>query len=144
MKLNNILDQAASLFSLEDSNVEGIFSLDGQEFELKGFNIQFFQGVDHKGQPQNETRGGQLHITLSQSVNYNIQDWAKRSDKRKDGNVQFRTKTSGTVVNVAFFNANCVDLERKIRSVGGTTTTLVISPEKVSMNGVMHDNRWRE
>jgi hypothetical protein len=133
-----------NLFSRIDSDVEGIFSLEGKDFELYQFKTQFFQEVDHKGQPQHETHGGQLFIALSQSVPDNIYDWAKRANKRKNGNIKFKTKTSGTVLDIAFFNADCVQLERTISSTSGTRTTLLISPEKVSFNGIMHDNKWGE
>ena len=57
------------LFSLPliDSDLTGCFILDGQEYEMSQFNISFDQLVDHKGQPQDETRGGQMLIGLTQT-----------------------------------------------------------------------------
>jgi hypothetical protein len=44
---------------------------------------------------------------------------------------------------VAFTNAYCVNLKRVIESLGqGLSTTLILSPESVSVNGIEFDNRW--
>jgi hypothetical protein len=47
-----------------------------------------------------------------------------------------------TVLKVEFTNAYCINLTRQINAHTGTNTILVISPEKVKMNGMEHDNFW--
>lgn len=140
----NLVGLAESLFEQIDTHVEAIFELDGRRYDIEHFHIGFAQAVDHKGQPQNETKGGQLSITLTQSINDNIYDWAKREKKRKHGQVLFMSKTAGTVLKISFENADCIKLVQKINAFSGTETTLVIAPEKVSMNGITHDNKWKE
>ena len=39
-----------------DSDLTAWFILDGQEYEMSRFDINFAQSVDHKGQPQDEVR----------------------------------------------------------------------------------------
>jgi hypothetical protein len=134
----------SNLFKQVDTHVEAKFVLDGKEYDIEHFGINFSQETDHKGQPQHETRGGQISITLTQSVGDNIYDWGKRADKRKDGKILFQSKTEGTVLNISFFNAGCINFKHKINVVTGTETSLVISPEKITMNGMIHNNRWRE
>jgi hypothetical protein len=134
----------SNLFEQVDTHVEAKFVLDGKEYDIEHFGINFSQETDHKGQPQHETRGGQISITLTQSVGDNIYDWGKRADKRKDGKILFQSKTEGTVLEIVFSNAYCSKLTKTISAFSGTKTNLVISPEKVKMNGITHDNRWRE
>jgi len=133
----------ANFFNQIDTHVEASFILDGKNYDIEQFYINFNQDVDHKGQPQHEIKGGQISIILTQSIEDNIYDWAKRANKAKDGKILFQSKTEGTVLEIAFTNAYCTKLTRNIDTMSGTKTSLTISPEKVKMNGITHDNKWR-
>lgn len=137
-KLNN-------LFELTDTNIKGHFILDGKQYEIERFQINFGQEVDHKGQPQHETQGGQFIIAMSQSVDDNIYDWAKRPGKRKNCEIRFTTESSGTVNHIEFTDAVCISLTHKINIYSGTETMMVITPRIVTIDGyVEHNNGWRE
>lgn len=131
-------------FPQVDSNVNVIFSVDGDEYAVEQFKIGFHQPVDGiKNQPEGEVRGGRIMITLSQTVKNNIYGWAVKPWMKKNGVVLFKTGTSGVIFEVAFTNAYCVNLKRVIESLGqGLSTTLILSPESVSVNGIEFDNRW--
>ena len=131
-------------FPQVDSNVNVIFSVDGDEYAVEQFKIGFHQPVDGiKNQPEGEVRGGRIMITLSQIVKNNIYGWAVKPWMKKNGAVLFKTGTSGVIFVVAFTNAYCVNLKRVIESLGqGLSTTLILSPESVSVNGIEFDNRW--
>ena len=103
-----------------------------KEYEIERFGIGFV--------PQAE----KLSVTLTQAVEYGIYDRAKRADKRKDGKIPFRSQTEGTVLEIAFFNADCVSLKYKVNVMTGAETSPTIAPEKVAMNGITHNNGWRE
>lgn len=131
-------------FPQVDSNVNVIFSVDGDEYAVEQFKIGFHQPVDGiKNQPEGEVRGGRIMITLSQTVKNNIYGWAVKPWMKKNGAVLFKTGTSGVIFEVAFTNAYCVNLKRVIESLGqGLSTILILSPESVSVNGIEFDNRW--
>lgn len=131
-------------FPQVDSNVNVIFSVDGDEYAVEQFKIGFHQPVDGiKNQPEGEVCGGRIMITLSQTVKNNIYGWAVKPWMKKSGAVLFKTGTSGVIFEVAFTNAYCVNLKRVIESLGqGLSTTLILSPESVSVNGIEFDNRW--
>lgn len=131
-------------FPQVDSNVNVIFSVDGDEYAVEQFKIGFHQPVDGiKNQSEGEVRGGRIMITLSQTVKNNIYGWAVKPWMKKNGAVLFKTGTSGVIFEVAFTNAYCVNLKRVIESLGqGLSTTLILSPESVSVNGIEFDNRW--
>lgn len=130
-----------NFFPLVDSLIECEFVLDGKTYSVEQFQLQFQQEIDHKRQPQHETKGGQFTLTLTESVSYNVLIWAKKANERKNGSVLFKKAASGTVLRIEFVNAHCVALRRKINNQTGTTTTLVIAPEKISLNGTTLDNR---
>ena len=107
-------------FPQVDSNVNVIFSVDGDEYAVEQFKIGFHQPVDGiKNQPEGEVRGGRIMITLSQTVKNNIYGWA-----------------------VAFTNAYCISLKRSINIGIGLSTNLILSPESVNLNGIDFDNNW--
>lgn len=122
--------------------LEGKFILDGKTYEIETFKIVFNQPIDYKNQPQHETLGGQLMVTLTQAADSNLYLWAKTSTLMKSGQVLFQTDLGITVVRIDFQNAYCVTLSRKTNSKTGTLTTLIISPEVVIMNDVEHDKFW--
>lgn len=134
-----------SLFNFPqiDSNVNVVFSVDGDEYEVNQFRIGFHQPVDaNKNQPEGEVRGGRIMITLSQTVKSNIYGWAVKNWVKKSGSIVFKTGSAGVIFNVQFSNAYCISLNRLVQSGAGLTTALMISPEKVSLNGIEFDNCW--
>lgn len=131
------------LFSLPliDSDLTAWFILDGQEYEMSQFNISFDQLVDHKGQPQDETRGGRMLIGLTQTLPDSIYRWAMTSTP-KNGEVVFRSKTTNAPLRIEFMNAYCVNFERLINAGTGVCSELLISPDEIVINGISFDNHW--
>jgi hypothetical protein len=124
------------------AHVESYLMLDGNKYEIVEFNIVFLQDTDHKGQPQNEVKGGKLCITLPHSADKTLYEWAKTATQLKSGEVIFYSELSGTVLHVEFFNAYCINMEHQIKSAGGLTIKLTISSERLTVNGIEHDNNW--
>lgn len=134
-----------SLFSFPeiDTSVSVWFSLDGEEYEVNQFKIGFHQPVDpNKNQPEGEVRGGRLMVTLTQAVKSNIYGWGIKPWVKKDGAVLFKTGTSGVIFEVKFTNAYCISLSRTIHPGAGLATTLLISSETITMNGIKFENNW--
>lgn len=128
-------------FSHTDSDFTVWFILDGQEYELSQFNISFGQSVDHKGQPQDEVRGGRMLVVLTQTLPDSLYRWAMTSST-KDGEVVFRSKTANAPFRVKFMNAYCVSFSRNITDGGGVNSSLLISPDEILVNENSFDNHW--
>jgi hypothetical protein len=140
----NIKDTASNFFTfpLVDSNVKVYLIVDQREYEVEQFKIGFTQSTDHKGEPQAETKGGQLLIGLTQTVPESMYDWILKPARRKDGEVVFKNQTSSSPLKIEFFNAACINFTREINLAGGLQTNLILSPERLIMNDVEHDNFW--
>ncbi|GHV29698.1 hypothetical protein FACS1894177_01010 [Bacteroidia bacterium] len=132
------------MVTLPLSHLVAKFSLDGQMYEIERFKIGFSQDIDHKGQPEHETIGGKMFITITQAADNNLYLWAKKSTLLKSGQVLFQTDLGMTVLEIDFVNAYCINLTRDINAYTGTTTSLILSPEKVVMNGKSHENAWKK
>ncbi|NDV69692.1 type VI secretion system tube protein TssD [Dysgonomonas sp. 25] len=147
MNLKDGLNKAASLlsFPLTDSNVTVWLQIDGHEYEVEQFKIGFSQPTDYKGEPQAETKGGQLMVTLSEALPDSFYEWAIKPGLYKDGAVNFKIQTGGAPLWMKFFRAACISFGREVsENGGGLSTRLVISPERIMINGVEHDNLWVE
>lgn len=129
-------------FDHNDSDYSVWFELDGKEYELSRFEISFGQEIDHKGQPQNEVRGGIIYATLSQIVPESIYEWAMKN-RTKNGTVVFKISSGSSPLKIEFSNSYCLSFKRNIDAVGeGIKTKLVISPEELLINGIRFDNHW--
>lgn len=131
------------LFSLPqiDSDLTAWFILDGKEYEMSQFSISFGQSVDHKGQPQDEVRGGRMLVGLTQTLPDSIYRWALSSFS-KNGEIVFRSKTTNAPLRIEFMNAYCVNFVRNIIDSEGVKTDLLISPDEILINGISFDNHW--
>ena len=141
--VNKVKDAVGELFNFPqlDSDIVVWFILEGKEFEASQFSIGVGQSVDFKGQPQNEVRGGLIHLTLTEAMPSNIYKWAMTS-LGKDGVIEFRSKTSNSPFKVKFTNGFCVNFNRVVGAGSGLSTTLVIASEEVSINEIVLDNHW--
>lgn len=141
--VNKVKELATSFFNFPqiDSNLTVWFVFEGKEYEVSQFKIAFGQGVDYKGQPQDEVRGGRILLTLTEAVPDDIYKWAMASVKM-NGLVEFRSQTTNSPLKVEFMNAYCSNFDRVINSVGGLYTALSITPEELLMNDISFDNHW--
>lgn len=128
--------------SQPDAHVVAYFILDGIRYEVEKFQIGFAQSADYKGQPEEEVKGGQMSITIPQAADNTLYSWAKQSVLLKDGEVVFQTDMGKSVLRISFTNAYCVSLTRQLSALTGTNTSLIITPETITLNDITHDNVW--
>ena len=138
---NKVNNKINSTFPLVDANTNGWLIVDGREYEISQFNIGVRQEVDHKGQPQSDIRGGQMLIVLTEALPDSMYHWAMRT-QAKNGEVVFKSQTGSAPLKVEFANGYCMNLLRTINDGSGLTTNLIISSEKVVINGITLDNSW--
>jgi hypothetical protein len=133
-----------SILSQPLAHIEVYFILDGKKYQVEDFHISATQDIDHKGQPQSEVNGGKLVIALPQMADNNLYMWAKKSTLLKNGQVLFQTDMGMTILEISFENAYCISLSRSVSNIMGASTRLLISPERISINGIEHENIWRK
>lgn len=127
-----------------DSNVTVWLQIDAKEYEVEQFKIGFSQPIDEKGEPQSEIKGGQLMVTLTEALPDTFYDWAIKPRREKNGTVTFKIETGNAPLKIEFVKATCINFNRTVNSSGGLHTNLILSPEKLMINGVEHNNFWVE
>ena len=116
--------------------------LDGKKYTLDRFKIGFKHSIDFKGQPQHETHGGQMSLTISQAADSTLYEWVCTATKRKAGTIVFQTQSEQTVIRITFKDAYCVRIERQTDDKQWTKSSIVIAPGYVKMNETAHTNYW--
>ena len=92
--------------------------------------------------PQNEVRGGQMNISMSQALPNSIYNWAMKSIA-KEGSIVFKIESGSAPLKINFTNAYCVNFNRNVNAMGGgLKTSMTISPEEITINGISFDNHW--
>jgi hypothetical protein len=132
------------MFSLPYAHVTVKFKLDGKEYEIDDFSIQFEQAIDYKKQPQHEIQGGSMSLTMERTADDNIYTWAKTSILKKNGEITFQTDLGIKVLKIIFENAYCTELVSDINASSGACISLKIDPQRISINGMEHNNYWPE
>ena len=132
------------MFTLPHSHVTVKFILDGKKYDIDDFSIQLNQAIDYKKQPQHEIMGGSMSLTMEQTADDNLYTWAKISTLKKNGEIIFSTDLGITVLKITFENAYCTELISEINASSGACISLKIDPQKISMNGIEHNNYWPE
>lgn len=143
MNIKDGIEKITSLnFPLVDSNVTVWLKIDDKEYEVEQFKIGFSQSVDHKGEPQTETKGGQLMITLTEALPDRFYEWVINTKQEKKGEVLFKIETGNAPLKIEFFRATCINFTRTSSAHGGLKTNLILAPENLFINGIEHDNFW--
>lgn len=148
--MNKLVESVAGkalggLFNLPqlDNAVTAYLVLDGKEYELRSFNTEFGQFIDHKGQPQSEIKGGIIHLSLYQLPDDNLNRWMFSANGRKDGQIEFRRKSSSVILRVVFKEAQCIGYHKSIgQKATGFEAKLTLSPKEIVLNDTMHRNHW--
>lgn len=138
---NKVNSKLNTTFPLVDANTNAWLIVDGREYEINQFSIDFRQWVDHKGQPQSDMRGGKMYLVLTEVLPESMYYWAVRTHP-KSGEVVFKSQTGSAPLKVEFIDGYCIDLVRTVVSGVGLRTNLVISAKKVVVNGITLDRRW--
>ncbi|MDR0573737.1 MAG: type VI secretion system needle protein Hcp [Tannerella sp.] len=131
-----------SILSLPLAHITAKLVLDGKEYAIDHYKIGFTQAIDYKGKPQHEVKGGQMSVTLEQTGDQTLYEWARKSTALKNGKVMFRTGEVQTILLIEFENAYCVGMTRETDHRDGAKIVLIIAPEIVKANGFEHNNRW--
>jgi hypothetical protein len=131
------------MFNIPALNVEmeAYLIIDGSKYQIEQFSMGFNQPVDYKGQPQNEVKGGQILVTITQTVPEEIYKWAMTSIK-KNGEIKFKSMVVNSPLKVSFTNGYCVNFSRITEVSGGIKTSLTISSESITINDITFTNNW--
>jgi hypothetical protein len=126
-----------------DTAIDGFLYVNGKEYEIQSFETEFVQADDWRGQPQHEVKGGLLLITLKQKSDDILNDWMFRKGTAYDGEVVFApvSRSENALLRISFTKGKCISFEKMIGINIGIQISLLISPEKISVNDIEQSNK---
>ena len=126
---------------------KAILHVSGQNIVLDYVDLDLNQSVDARSRPASMTRGGTITVEFdTPSDGDMIADWAANPVKQLDGSITYMNQNQDSVMKtINFYNAYCIEfMERFDGSMSSSNmkTSIKISPERVNIGGVEHDNNW--
>ncbi|MBO0932108.1 type VI secretion system tube protein TssD [Fibrella aquatilis] len=125
----------------------------GSRYPLTYYDLFIHQQTDALGRPASLTQGGTITVELHSPPQTDtvLTDWMLSPTRQHDGFVHlYREDTKAKLKTTAaadrsFFNAYCVDMGVHFSATGSgpLLTSIVISPQRVAVGAVVHDNTGR-
>lgn len=112
---------------------------------LNAVKLTMHQEVDNLGRPHSQTHGGKLTLAFNVTQDPTITAWMVDPAKQNSGFVTFLDDLGRTLKVLDFSNAFCVEMEEDFDGTANSVnmvTTIVVSPEKVGVGQIPHDNNW--
>lgn len=120
-------------------------AIDGEEFNVLEFDINFSQKTDFTNKPDDITRGGSFRVVIESDRNTDFLSWMLSTHEMKDGTVIFyRRDAMSKMKELKFTKAYCIEYKESFRST--TDMPMKIEMEIVSkdfdFSGTKYERPW--
>jgi hypothetical protein len=134
-------EKAKEVLGLNDTSVDAKLILNGKEYEIESFNIQFGKSFDYKGELQREVKGGLMALTINHVVDKHINHWIFHQSVKYSGSVVFApfSRIASPVIVIEFVNGRCCQYTKNI-GYSTVSYTILITAEEIKINGIEHSN----
>lgn len=121
--------------------------IDGEEYNVLDFNINFRQDIDTASKPTGNPKGGIINMTLEATNNSLFLSWMLSGDLTKDGKISFyRRDAMSKMKELKFVKAFCINYHEQFTST--TEIPMKITMELVTKELTFGDakfvNNWIE
>ncbi len=117
----------------------------GFSTDLKSFVMDIEQQTDILGRPASPTFGGIITMSFNTPTHPLVNEWMFEPAKQLNGKVIMLGLHKEVMKTLEFTNAYCVGLVQKFDGTANSsslTTTITVSPEKISVSYMKLDNGW--
>ena len=138
--IDTAAEKAKEALGLNDTSVDAKLLLNGTEYEIETFNIQFQQSTDYKGEPQREVKGGLMTLTINHVADEQINHWMFHRSVKHSGAIVFASlsRIANPVIVIEFVNGRCFRYTKNI-GYSSVSYTILITAEEVKINGIEHE-----
>lgn len=122
-------------------------NIDGEEYNVLDFNINFRQEIDTASKPVGSAKGGIIKMTIEATHNSLFLSWMLNGDLTKDGKIIFyRRDALSKMKELSFVKAFCINYHEQFTST--TEIPMKITMELVAKELTFGDakfyNNWIE
>lgn len=120
-------------------------TIDGEEYNVLEFNINFKQEIDNTSKPTGNAKGGIIKMIIEATKDTNFLSWMLNGDLTKDGKIIFyRRDAMSKMKELTFTKAFCIGYDEQFTST--TEVPMKITIELVSKELTFGDakfsNNW--
>jgi hypothetical protein len=125
---------------LNDTSVDARLYLNGKEYPIDTFSIEFQESFDFKGEPQEEVKGGLLSVGFNQVTDDQLNYWIFHPEVYYSGSVVFASasRIANPVIIIEFFEGRCAKYSKNISP--SLSLNITITARKIKVNGMEHKN----
>ncbi|WP_163411309.1 type VI secretion system tube protein TssD [Flavobacterium ajazii] len=120
-------------------------NIDGEEYNVLEFNVNFKQEIDNTSKPTGNAKGGIIKMVIEATKDTNFLSWMLNGDLTKDGKIIFyRRDAMSKMKELTFTKAFCIGYDEQFTST--TEVPMKITIELVSKELTFGDakfsNNW--
>lgn len=119
--------------------------VDGEEYNVLEFNIDFKQGTDTTGKPIGEPKGGAVKLIIEATHNTAFLSWMLNSNLTKDGKIVFyRRDALSKMKELNFKKAFCINYHEQFTSTTDIPMkiTLELIAKELTFGDAKFSNNW--
>lgn len=121
------------------------FHVDGEEYNVLEFNIDFKQGTDTTGKPIGDPKGGAIKLIIEATQNTKFLSWMLNSELTKDGKIVFfRRDALSKMKELDFKKAFCINYHEQFTSTTDIPMkiTLELIAKELTFGDAKFSNNW--
>jgi hypothetical protein len=121
------------------------FHVDGEEYNVLEFNIDFKQGTDTTGKPIGDPKGGAIKLIIEATQNTKFLSWMLNSELTKDGKIIFfRRDALSKMKELDFKKAFCINYHEQFTSTTDIPMkiTLELIAKELTFGDAKFSNNW--
>lgn len=117
--------------------------IEENKYEIEWFKLDFSQGVDQKGEPQEDTKGGIVEFSIDSLPDKLLNRWMLRESELKNGVFIFEQGEQNSPLKITFTEAFCVKMATRTLPGRGLYTEYTISANEIDLNGKWLYNNFK-
>jgi hypothetical protein len=119
--------------------------IDGEEYNVLEFNIDFKQEKDTTGKPIGDAKGGAIKVIIEATQNSTFLSWMLNSNLTKDGKIIFyRRDALSKMKELDFKKAFCINYQEQFTSTTDIPMkiTLELIAKELTFGDAKFSNNW--
>ncbi|MEL1255868.1 type VI secretion system tube protein TssD [Flavobacterium sp. DGU38] len=120
-------------------------NIDGEEYNILEFNVNFKQEIDNTSKPTGNAKGGIVKMIIEATKDTNFLSWMLNSDLTKDGKIIFyRRDAMSKMKELTFTKAFCIGYDEQFTSTTEVPMKITIElvAKELTFGDAKFSNNW--
>ncbi|WP_163400363.1 type VI secretion system tube protein TssD [Flavobacterium fluviatile] len=120
-------------------------NIDGEEYNVLEFNVNFKQEIDNTSKPTGNAKGGIIKMVIEATKDTNFLSWMLNGDLTKDGKITFyRRDAMSKMKELTFTKAFCIGYDEQFTSTTEVPMkiTIELAAKELTFGDAKFSNNW--